>query len=185
MAKTKHCVMCAEEIPEKAKICKHCDSYQGGWFRLGISSTILSLLVALFAVLGVVVPIVKEAITEKNSNLEASFQGSASGADFGVLVTNTGARPGTVQAIARIKPASADFVYQAISLSGQSEIVEPEKSKLIVFKINGQLDPKFRDDACEVQISTHSFVGAELKMKIPTNAKCLTLTPPRYQTPAR
>ena len=51
-------------------------SYQGGLRRVGLSSTVLSLLVALVSVLTAAVPVLKDALTPKNSDITATYQGT-------------------------------------------------------------------------------------------------------------
>jgi hypothetical protein len=93
---TKPCRVCGEEIKAVARKCIHCDSYQDWHADVNVSSTFLSLMVALFSVLTVAVPVITAALTPKNSDLSFSFQG-ANARTLGVLVTNQGIRPGSVQ----------------------------------------------------------------------------------------
>lgn len=67
---TKPCTMCRESIPLDAKKCRHCQSDQRWLGRLGDWSLILSLLIALIAVIGAVAPIVKAAITPADARFE-------------------------------------------------------------------------------------------------------------------
>jgi uncharacterized membrane protein len=92
---TKPCNVCGEAIKLAARKCIHCESYQDWHADIGMSSTVLSLLIALISVLTISVPVVRNALTPKNSNLEYSYQGTASKV-ITVLVANTGIRTGDV-----------------------------------------------------------------------------------------
>jgi predicted nucleic acid-binding Zn ribbon protein len=93
---TKPCKVCGEAIKKAARVCIHCNNYQDWRADINISSTVLSLLVALLSVLTVTVPVVKDVFTPKNSNLTYSFQGATKlvATEF---VTNTGTRPGIMR----------------------------------------------------------------------------------------
>ena len=62
MADTKPCIACGNNIPAAAIKCAKCSAYQN-WRRfLGVSTNMLSLLVALVAVLGATVPVLIESL---------------------------------------------------------------------------------------------------------------------------
>lgn len=68
----KKCFMCQSTIPFAAMKCTECDSYQG-WRRfLGLSSSILTLLIALFSVLGLVVPVLLTTFDDKVAQLSVA-----------------------------------------------------------------------------------------------------------------
>jgi predicted nucleic acid-binding Zn ribbon protein len=93
---TKHCRVCAEPINQQAQKCIHCQGDQGGWRRrLGLSTTVLSMLVALISVLTALIPVLKDAFTPLNSNLYWSLQG-LDDKSLSVLVANQGVRAGSV-----------------------------------------------------------------------------------------
>src|SRR5258708_1180168 len=94
----KHCRICAEPINKAAQKCIHCQSEQSRLRqRLGLSSSVLALLVALGPVLGATLPIMVDIFTPKNSALVFSYQG-ANEKYVGVLASNRGVRPGSVRA---------------------------------------------------------------------------------------
>lgn len=70
MINTKRCVVCVNEIPKGASKCSICNSYQN-WFRrqLTFSSLVLSLLISLFAVLGLAIPKLDELIYPPNTKI--------------------------------------------------------------------------------------------------------------------
>jgi hypothetical protein len=71
----KPCKVCGEAIKRSARKCIHCDSYQDWHANIGMSTTVLSLLVALVAVLTPAVPVMKTTFSSKNSSLSFSLQG--------------------------------------------------------------------------------------------------------------
>jgi hypothetical protein len=93
---TKACKVCAEPIKKAARVCTHCNNYQDWRAELNLSSTMLSLLVALFSILTVALPAIKKYMTSDNSNLSFYYQGTNTNA-VSVLVANNGNRPGTVR----------------------------------------------------------------------------------------
>ena len=144
---TKPCVVCAEEIKSAARICTHCNSYQDWRADLSMSSTILSLLIALASILTVAVPVVMNAVTPKDSNISISFEG-ASETNMDILAFNSGTKPGTVrypiyltvsvpnQGSARIP---LDFSLGVVS---PAAYIDPNKSSLLVFNVNMRHDAK-------------------------------------------
>ena len=135
---TKRCKVCAEPINISAKKCIHCQSDQGWAFRLGFSATVLSLLVALVTVLTAAIPVIKDALTPRNSGLTASFQGAERSAVH-VLVSNDGVRPGSVK-FGEWRVASStvpDLLGIAFVISSpqaaSDQVVEPGKSKVFSF----------------------------------------------------
>ena len=93
---TKRCRVCGEPINLIALKCIHCSSEQARWrLRLGLSRTVLSLLVALVSVLTAALPALKDFLTERNSDLSISFQ-VADKESLAFLITNRGARPGSI-----------------------------------------------------------------------------------------
>lgn len=87
------CRTCKEPIRVGAIKCIHCDSFQDWRGSLSLSSTILSLLVALVSVLAFAGPILKELFIPKNSHVILSFSETV-GDTMHVVASNTGNRPG-------------------------------------------------------------------------------------------
>jgi hypothetical protein len=133
---TKRCRVCAEPINEQATKCIHCQSDQNWKSRLGLSSTILSLLVALIAVIGAVGPIIVKSLTPEDSHLMGAFHGADRGL-IHLLISNGGTRPGSV------KPGGwvtlPDGKKQAIGMTFPTvpaeRVVEPGKSSLVSFAV--------------------------------------------------
>jgi len=171
---TKRRLVCAEPINEKASKCIHCQSDQGGIRRrLGVSTTVLSLLVALVTVLTFAIPVIRDALTSRDSRLIASMQGMSDDRVIAVLVSNTGARPGTVGW------ANISAIGQAFSLSVQGDVpivVEPGKSVLVRFKNTSPAPdlPEFRNliqmpdnFECKFVLGLTSFTGEVTTIELP------------------
>ena len=78
----KHCRVCAEPINKAAQKCIHCQSEQSTWRqRLGFSSTVLALLIALISVLSSAVPVFERALTPKDSHLSFAYLGATEKVD--------------------------------------------------------------------------------------------------------
>jgi hypothetical protein len=94
---TKACVVCGEPINVAATKCIHCQSEQGHWIRrLGMSTSVLSLLVALVAVLGFAIPVVQKALSHDDSDLVFAYQRTDKDGFISVLASNLGTRPGSI-----------------------------------------------------------------------------------------
>jgi hypothetical protein len=89
---TKKCAICAEPILAEAKKCIHCGSYQSWHERINFSVTILSLLVALIAVITAAVPPIKTLFVPTIAAFRFSDPSFRPGA-VTVMATNVGAQP--------------------------------------------------------------------------------------------
>lgn len=160
---TKPCKVCAEPIKRAARVCTHCNNYQDWYANIGMSSTILSLLVALVSVLTTAMPIVYSTLTPKNSDLSFSFQGVNEDI-IGILVTNRGTRPGSVS-----YPMSlyADtFPLLNLKVLGESSsavfLVEPGKSLLLQLTASWGFTWDKSDspgEDCEIEIHKSDFTA--------------------------
>ncbi|OCK59855.1 hypothetical protein [Bradyrhizobium sp. LMTR 3] len=160
----KRCKVCAEPINEKAVKCIHCQAEQS-WARqrLGFSSTILSLLVALITVLTAAVPVVRDSITSKNSNLIFSFQ-AANDRVISVLASNTGVRPGSIGSSYLHMNQKRNYGLR-VSGVDSARVVEPGKSELIaltrdsrpIFADEDTDDP--RNPKCFLFLHSTDFIG--------------------------
>jgi predicted nucleic acid-binding Zn ribbon protein len=89
------CRVCRKEIPEGALKCTECGSFQN-WRRIfSFSTEILALLIALFSVLGIVLPEIAKWLN-RHSHTQVRIVG-ASQDDLLVIVMNTGRQLSTVQ----------------------------------------------------------------------------------------
>jgi hypothetical protein len=99
---TKPCKVCGEAIKKVAPVCIHCNNYQYWRAHLNVSGKVLALLIALFAVFGVVVPIFTTAITPENSKLFFFYLG-ADAHSISLLATNSGIRASPWGQVRQIK----------------------------------------------------------------------------------
>ncbi|WP_127749604.1 hypothetical protein [Parasedimentitalea marina] len=99
------CIECKHVIPAGALKCKECNSFQD-WRRfLALSSTTLSLIVALLSVSGIVVPLLIETLSEKKAVL-ASKVVSIGDVNITVLVANSGTLDGYVGTVSVLADGS-------------------------------------------------------------------------------
>lgn len=87
------CRICAQSIPPGALKCTKCDSYQNWLGRFQISTTTLSLLVALLATSISAIAPLRALFTPDDSDISVQFLQSEAGG-FTVVAINGGTRPG-------------------------------------------------------------------------------------------
>jgi len=91
---TTYCRVCAYEMPAAAKKCTKCDSWtKRRW--LGMTETTLSLLIALFSVLGTLAPQITKLVF-RSSDTRVSVV-SCNAQDLTVAVSNSGSRTSAVR----------------------------------------------------------------------------------------
>ena len=114
--------------------CIHCDSYQNFHRYFTISSTVLSLLVALVSVSGLVIPKIVELFESDDSYIEFSPANSDKGSLY-VLVTNTGKRAGTFNKAWLIIPDENDkflkLIFTVKDFDKGASYIPKDSSKLI------------------------------------------------------
>lgn len=164
---TKRCIVCGEPINLVARKCIHCSSEQAAIRqKLGFSTNLLSMSVALVSVLGVVVPILIDSATPDDSKLIFSLQ-YATGSELFVIVTNQGKEPGTV-ATASLRVKDGKSVQLRSSEAAPVQVIEPKKSILLRFHkfiVDGKrVTPEYLFDApsdktCILSFDSTSFRG--------------------------
>lgn len=164
---TKRCLICGEPINTAARKCIHCGSGQNAvQQKLGFSTNLLSMSVALVSVLGVVVPILIESATPDDSKLIFSLQ-YATGSELFVIVTNQGKEPGTV-ATASLRLKDGKSVQLRSSEAAPVQVIEPKKAILLRFHkfiVDGKrVAPEYLFDApndktCILSFDSTSFRG--------------------------
>jgi hypothetical protein len=108
----------------------HCQRYQD-WRRIfGISATILSLLTALFAVLGVTVPVIINSWPFGASDIHFSLL-DWSESDVKLIVSNRGIRPAVVKML-KLEPKDDTPVDLELPKDANS-ILEPSKFEILTF----------------------------------------------------
>ena len=95
----KPCRVCMEEIREGAVKCIHCGSYQNWRRYLAFSVVVLSLLVALFSVLTVGAPIIKDTFTSSRPVIDVQVLDRVGSVRFTFLVSNGGKGAALIQAV--------------------------------------------------------------------------------------
>jgi hypothetical protein len=133
--------MCRKEIPSGAKICTECDSYQDWRRYFGLSSTILSLLVALVSVLTVAVPVLRHALTADRSEIRCNVLGwNENSGEVTLVVSNKGPRPSAIKALT-LQPNTSKIPESPFQFDSDfsDPILEPGKYKTVTFHsvING------------------------------------------------
>lgn len=153
---TKRCLVCAEPIHEHSQKCVHCGAVQNRLRQgVGLSSNVLSMMVALVSVLGVVVPVLIQSATPDDAHLIFSVQ-YATDTELFVIASNQGREPGSV-ALAHLEVKGGKTVELRSSLASPVEVVEPKKSVLMRFH-------KFMVD--------DKRVGPEFVLEAPRGALC-------------
>jgi hypothetical protein len=156
---TKRCDVCQEPINSAARKCVHCGSDQGWRSRLTISSTMLSLVIALLSVLTVAVPVIATLWTPQNSDLVLAFQGTTAD-DVFVLVSNQGIRPGSVRAGSfSVKDGGTLVLHIAGLPKNVPKIIEPGKSELVTLYSDSLYESTSSIDACMLQLLGTDFLG--------------------------
>jgi hypothetical protein len=171
---TKPCRVCGEPIKKVARICYHCTSYQDWRADLNIGNNVLSLLVALFAVLTVLVPIIENWGTPKTSSLHFAFQGATNNF-ITFFVSNTGIRPGTIRYPAQLNVllpigGAITVPLYMYGITGSAGIVQPGTSAMINLygkasdlsaNDKGFLNKYARQAGCNLFLSESAFGGLD------------------------
>ncbi len=133
MGRSHLCRLCCSPIPVGANFCSECDTYQDWRRYFGVSSTILTLLIALFSVLTVAIPVVRNALTPERSDIHCSLV-RWGGEEATLLITNRGIRPAVVRNL-RLEPVENRGVQSPVSFATElsDPILEPGKSRTIIF----------------------------------------------------
>lgn len=146
----KACRVCGEAIQVSARKCIHCTSYQDVRRYFGFSSTILSLLVALFAVIGQAAPAIKSIFHKPEADITYAVQ-DASFRRLTILVVNDGDRSGAVSSGLLKTPTK----HSLLTLMDNDGVVllAPKANALLTFA--AMADPGVRPDSnetCQIAI---------------------------------
>src|SRR5262245_29682247 len=171
----KRCVVCGEPMPAASQKCPRCQSEQN-WLRryIGGSGPVLSALVAVVALATAAWSVASYLSTPRQSRLVAAEQTSEPEV-LAVLVTNEGARPGTV-GWAQISINNQAFALAAEG--GLPVVVEPGKSILIRFKNTEPVTtlPEFRNFIqmpesfrCRLTLGQTASTGEASGLELPTS----------------
>ncbi len=155
----KLCSTCAEPIQKTALKCRHCGSYQDWRRRLGVSSTILALLVALVSVIGSTAPVVVGLFKAKTAAFRFSPPQFGQGA-VTVTASNVGSLPARLSYAAITIPQKRGaqpyiFILEADGTAAD-QTVAPGDLKILTFKFDPKTyDPprlSANDTPCTLQI---------------------------------
>ena len=127
-----HCSQCRLEIPENAKFCTHCQSYQDWRRHFSVSSTVLALLTALVSVVSVTLPGFMHIFHTPASSMSDPIV-TIEGTTIRVLVMNSGDAPGV---FVRAFP-KGDYLAGAtkIRLRDEQKAVIAPGSNLLTFDV--------------------------------------------------
>lgn len=151
------CRTCQHELPPRAKRCLKCDSFQD-WRRFfSMGSVVLSLLIALFSVLGTILPVVVSIFTPARSDVLFSLH-SVTTNRVVVVSTNQGSRPAIIQ----------NAVFRVFDSHGSEQSVlnlklPEETEELVVLPGSLRIIPS---------VPTVSGVAAALPL-LPENYRCV------------
>jgi hypothetical protein len=163
--------MCKEPINREARVCPHCMSHQDWREHMGLSQSVLALLIALISVGTVFIPVLQQAFVRDNSDLEFSFQatearqhGNYNGPEVIILATNKGPRPGTIY---RIYFSDSPTPERARMILGTSDgksalpaiLIEREASKLVTVFFRELLPKKCATCPLFVLVAYRDFDG--------------------------
>lgn len=127
--------MCRKEIPAGARICTECDCYQDWRRYFGLSSTILSLLVALVSVLTVAVPVIKNALTPERSAVHCNLVvWNENTGEVVVAVSNKGTRAAVVRTLS-LEPKTPGAAKSTVEFQPDfsEPVLEPGTYKTLSF----------------------------------------------------
>ena len=119
-----------------AKKCIHCGSYQSFGGRINFSATILSLLVALIAVIGAAVPAIKNLLTPEVATFRFSEPSFGQGT-ISVTATNIGGQPARLDSLFITIPqksAGQPYIFDLRSSDTPADQkISPGETKTITF----------------------------------------------------
>lgn len=141
MIETKCCIACKEPIHINAVKCCHCEQFQNWRRHLIFSGIVLSLLIAFFSVIGLVIPVIQRAFVIERADLKlAVVSGDFDRINF--ILSNLGRRPAVIQEVtvkSKINGAyKTDFLYPEIL----GKVIEPNKSYSILTVTDNHIIPK-------------------------------------------
>jgi len=132
------CLVCREPIKAGAQKCVQCGSVQGWQRHLGVTSSVLALLIALISVSQSAAPVLLHLYTGDRSHIALNLL-KGDGHQLRFVVSNTGNRPGTIAfgSIA-LKANGDDYSFP---LDGDSAVGLVQGGAMSEIKLD--LDPSF------------------------------------------
>lgn len=150
--KNEQCKQCRNEIPQGARICSKCNSYQDWRSVIPFSNTALALLTAFVSVLGIAAPSVYKAFHKPRSEATLSMP-SVDGTTLRIVAINSG------DASASVVRAWVDSDYLAaatkVRLRNDADAIIQPGSQLLTFDIIPLLD---EDDSYRSSLEVLTFI---------------------------
>ena len=139
------CFACMERLAPGATKCSHCGSFQNWRRYLGLSSVVLSLLVALISVSTVGISVFKDVIIPKRAELNILILKQEGELTFQLLVRNAGNAPGLISIMSRPLVRNGEdwdvtlYPYDPEKREYRSWPVELSANSFEVMKVRGRL----------------------------------------------
>lgn len=161
----KRCRICGEDIKLAARKCVHCGSWQDWRGSIGMSATILSLLVALVSVTTALLPAMTDFLRTDDSSFRFSFQRSSK-QGFAILVSNIGRRPGSVGSalidLSSKKQFIGEIYFDMSDIGNRAAVaVQPGSTVLLnyLLKPNQKIPPPLHwgDETCVVGVHVTNY----------------------------
>lgn len=145
-SETKTCRECGNSIPLMARKCTECDSYQDWRQFLPFSSTILSLLIALFAVLGTLIQSIHEYTKDQDAKIHGVLLDSRTGTIdqklstiYDLFITNAGSKPGAIKSVSlrfNDEPWTSEYLLtdalqRNVDVAIPSAVIEASSSRIL------------------------------------------------------
>jgi hypothetical protein len=114
----------------RARVCTHCNLHQGLRGKLGLSSTVLALLVALVSVLTQAAPVIADLFARKTSQVTISHP-YLDGTTMRFVATNRGREPGLIETV----QLRSELIHSHIIVrfrDPQQALVQPGSQQVVV-----------------------------------------------------
>lgn len=132
----KECIACGSDIVHFASVCKECGTSQS-WMRyLKSSHIVLSLLVALIAILSFAIPKYQEMRISDTSSVSAEFAFADSSRAY-VIISNHGKRPALIKEVSiKLGDYALMLEYSRVDSASSSSVLKARSTSILY------LDPK-------------------------------------------
>lgn len=146
----KTCRTCGEEIKAQARKCVHCGAYQDWRGAVSLSTTVLSLMVALISVSIAAFPAIRKAVTPARSLVDFAFQGGDEDT-VSAFVQNTGSQPATVNGARLRTRRGANVVEFGLTSANDGPTagrpISAGARELVVYRFSGRYETRRAADA--------------------------------------
>lgn len=184
-AVTMPCRVCSMQIPQTAKYCTHCKSYQD-WRRfVPLGSAVVAFAAAAVSVIATASPALVKLFDPQDARLTAVPVGSSPGEHgISLLVLNTGTQTGSISDVhvTYVGPDKVRYTFPFEVDDRAANLVDAGASKLISAHIAEEIvmglpDTAFnpKDGICQIEITTASSSGPHT---LPTNTMACSMLSP-------